>query len=118
MNPLAVQLSDPTPEFRWTPLELPGPAGPFTYTLQVLSDREEDIVQVHGSLQSHRFEIQEPLPFNIPLRWRVIAQARSGRSGYGDQRGTVRYLGNGEPACHHPSSELPESLPESGSGGV
>jgi hypothetical protein len=45
----------------------------------VLSDREEEIVQSHGNLQSHRFEIQEPLPFNVPLRWRVIAEARGER---------------------------------------
>jgi serine protease AprX len=75
-EPAGSQLSDPTPEFRWTPLELPGPAGPFTFSLQVLSDREEDIVQSHGNLQATRFEIPEPLPFNVPLRWRVIAEAR------------------------------------------
>jgi hypothetical protein len=77
-EPGGSQLADPTPEFRWTPVPLPGPAGPFTYELQVVSDRDEGIIQSHGDLQEERFQIQEPLPFNLPLRWRVIAQARGG----------------------------------------
>jgi hypothetical protein len=77
-EPGGSQLADPTPEFRWTSVALPGPAGPFTYELQVVSDREEGIIQSHGDLQAERFQIQEPLPFNLPLRWRVIAQARGG----------------------------------------
>jgi hypothetical protein len=77
-DPGGSQLSDATPEFRWTSLELPGPAGPFTFAVQVLSDREGEIVQSHGNLQSDRFQIQDPLPFNVPLLWRVIAEARGG----------------------------------------
>jgi hypothetical protein len=77
-EPGGTQLADPTPDFRWTALDLPGPAGPFTYHLQVLSDREGEIVQGHSGLQADHFELSEPLPFNVPLRWRVIAQARSG----------------------------------------
>jgi hypothetical protein len=77
-EPGGSQLADPTPEFRWTSVALPGPAGPFSYELQIFSDRDEGIIQSHGELREERFRIQEPLPFNLPLRWRVIAQARGG----------------------------------------
>lgn len=77
-DPSGVQLNDPRPEFRWSALHITGPAGPFTFELQILADREGEIIQSHPGLQEESHRLQEPLPFNLPLRWRVIAQARAG----------------------------------------
>jgi hypothetical protein len=76
--PGGTQITDPQPEFRWTPMDLPPPAGPFVYQLQVLLDREGEVVLDQPGLQALSFRAQEPLPFNVPLRWRVVARSRSG----------------------------------------
>jgi len=77
-EPSGSELVDPQPEFRWRSPELPAPAGPFTYELQVVSDRESELIQSYPGLEEVTFRIPSPLPFNLPMRWRVIAQARSG----------------------------------------
>jgi len=77
-EPSGSELVDPQPEFRWRSPELPAPAGPFTYELQVVSDRESELIQSYPELEEVTFRIPSPLPFNLPMRWRVIAQARSG----------------------------------------
>jgi hypothetical protein len=82
-----IEVDDPMPEFRWTPVDLPPPAGPFTFDFQVLSERTGEILRSHESLPGHRFRPDEPLPFNVPLRWRVIARART------DQADTVTSAG-------------------------
>jgi hypothetical protein len=61
-------------------MDLPAPAGPFTFHLQVFLDREGEVVADHPGLDGTRFAVAQPLPFNLPLRWRVIAKARSGRA--------------------------------------
>ncbi len=73
------EIADPQPEFRWTPLSLQPPAGPFIFQLQVLSDRQGEILQSQSGLREPRFRVTEELPFNQPLRWRVIAEARGGQ---------------------------------------
>lgn len=72
------QVSEPQPEFRWTAMPLSGPAGPFSFELQVLLDREGEVLQSRAGLTEDHFRFDEPLPFNLPLRWRVIATARNG----------------------------------------
>jgi hypothetical protein len=77
-DPGGTQSADPQPEFRWTAMDLPGPAGPFTFELQILSDRDGEVLQSYPGLSEERHRVPVPLPFNIPLRWRVIARARAG----------------------------------------
>jgi len=77
-DPAGTQLTEAQPNFRWKALDLPPPLGPFTYELQVVSDREGDLIQTHQGLEENHFTVPEPLPFNLPLRWRIIAQAREG----------------------------------------
>lgn len=77
-EPSGSELVDPQPEFRWRSPDLPAPAGPFTYELQVVSDRESELIQSYPGLEENSFRIPSPLPFNLPMRWRVIAQVRSG----------------------------------------
>jgi hypothetical protein len=77
-DPSGSELVDPQPEFRWSSPELPAPSGPFTFELQVIGDREQDIIQSHPGLDDESFILSSPLPFNLPMRWRVIAQALSG----------------------------------------
>jgi hypothetical protein len=77
-DPSGTEVSDPQPEFRWTAVELLGPGGPLSFEVQVLSDREGEIIQSYSGLQEGPLTIEEPLPFNVPLRWSVIAEARTG----------------------------------------
>ncbi len=77
-DPSGTQLAEPQPEFRWTPEELTGPGGPLIFDLQVILDREGEVIQSYAGIEENSFRIEEPLPFNRPLRWRVIAQARTG----------------------------------------
>jgi hypothetical protein len=77
-DPSGIEVADPQPEFKWTAVELLGPAGPFTFELQVLLDREGEVIQSYSGLQEERVTLDEPLPFNVPLRWSVIAEARTG----------------------------------------
>jgi hypothetical protein len=77
-EPGGSELRDPQPLFRWTsPLLFP-PAGPLLFDLQVVSDRDTEIVQSYPGLGDQEFRIPSPLPFNVPLRWRVIARTREG----------------------------------------
>jgi len=77
-DPGGTQIAEVQPEFRWTAAELPAPSGPFTFELQILDDREGDVIQAYPGLEVDQHRIAEPLPFNVTLRWRVIAQARNG----------------------------------------
>ncbi len=77
-DPSGTEVADPQPEFRWTGMELLGPAGPLTFQLQVFLDREGELIQSYPGLEEGRLTLEEPLPFNVPLRWSVIAEARTG----------------------------------------
>jgi hypothetical protein len=77
-DPGGTEISDPQPEFQWRALALSPPAGPFTYTVQILADRGEEVIRDFPGLTELRFTVPTPLPFNQPLRWRVIAEARTG----------------------------------------
>jgi hypothetical protein len=74
-DPSGSELVDPQPEFRWSSPDLPAPSGPFSYELQILGDRDPDIIQSYPGLEESSLILPAPLPFNLPMRWRVIAQA-------------------------------------------
>ncbi|MGW8267609.1 MAG: S8 family serine peptidase [Longimicrobiales bacterium] len=77
-DPGGSELADPHPLFRWSSPELLPPAGQLTFELQVVSDRLLEILQSYPGLKEKEFRVPSPLPFNVPLRWRVIAQSAGG----------------------------------------
>jgi hypothetical protein len=77
-DPSGTQVAEPQPDFRWTPMKISGAAGPLTFDLEVILDREGEVIQSYMGIEENSFQVEEPLPFNLPLRWRVIAQARTG----------------------------------------
>lgn len=77
-DPSGSELTEVQPEFRWSSPEVSSPAGPLLYDLQILSDRESELIQEYSDLDRREFRITAPLPFNLPLRWRVIARSRGG----------------------------------------
>jgi subtilisin family serine protease len=77
-DPGGTEVVEVEPEFRWTAMNLSGGAGPLSFELQVVDDREGEVLQSYADLTEERHRLEEPLPFNVPLRWRVIAQARTG----------------------------------------
>jgi len=77
-DPSGSELTEAQPEFRWSSPEVSSPAGPLLYDLQILSDRESELIQEYSDLDRREFRITAPLPFNLPLRWRVIARSRGG----------------------------------------
>ena len=74
-EPGGSELVDPQPTFRWSAVPLSPPSDPLTFGLQVVSDRETEIVQEYLGIEGEEFTLPTPLPFNIPLRWRVIARS-------------------------------------------
>ena len=111
-----IQVDDPLPEFRWTPVDLPPPAGPFTFDLQVLSDRARDVLVSREGLQDLRFRPQEPLPFNLPLRWRVIARARTGQADTVTSAGPFVVTGEMNPPITILYQNFPNPFPDPDSG--
>jgi hypothetical protein len=77
-DPGGSELADPQPLFRWSSPELLPPAGHLTFELQVVSDRQLEILQSYPGLEEKEFRVPARLPFNIPLRWRVIARSVGG----------------------------------------
>jgi hypothetical protein len=77
-DPSGSELVDPQPLFRWSSPQLLPPIEPLTFELQVVSDRETEIIQSYPGLEEKEFRIPTPLPFNVPLRWRVIARGGGG----------------------------------------
>ncbi len=77
-EPGGSEISDPQPTFEWQAMEISAPAGPFTFELQVISDRDEEPLATFPDLTEERFTVPDPLPFNETLRWRVVASARDG----------------------------------------
>ncbi|MBT8397056.1 MAG: S8 family serine peptidase [Gemmatimonadetes bacterium] len=77
-DPRGTEIAEPQPDFRWTSVDLPGPSGPFTFELQVASDRDGEVIQSYSGLQDEHQRLEEPLPFNVPFRWSVIAETRTG----------------------------------------
>jgi len=69
---------EPQPLFRWTPAQLLPPAGPFVFELQIVSDREGDVIQEYSGLDDPELRVPTPLPFNLPMRWKVVAASTGG----------------------------------------
>jgi hypothetical protein len=105
------QVEDPMPEFSWTPVDLPPPAGPFAFDLQILSDRTGEVLRSHEDLRYDRFRPEEPLPFNVPLRWRVIARARTGQADTVTSAGPFVVTGEGNPPVTILYQNFPNPFP-------
>jgi len=115
-DPGGIQVTNPQPEFRWTAMELPGPAGPFTFELQILSDREGVVIQSYPGLGEDHHRIGEPLPFNLPLRWRVIAQVRAGQADTVASAGPFVVTGGANPPVTHLYQNFPNPFPNPAEG--
>lgn len=77
-DPGGTEVPDAQPEFKWSAMPIAAPAGPFVFHLEVLSDREGDVIQEYLGLEDTRFRVPSPLPFNQPMRWRIIAETKTG----------------------------------------
>lgn len=76
--PGGTTIDDPTPTLIWTAFDVTPPAGPLGFEVQILSDRDAEPLLAFPDLTERRFRVPEPLPFNTPLRWRVIARTPAG----------------------------------------
>lgn len=77
-DPGGSELAEEHPLFRWSSPDLLPPAGQLTFELQIVSDRLLEILQSYPGLTEKEFRVPSPLPFNVPLRWRVIAESAGG----------------------------------------
>lgn len=77
-DPRGTTIQESRPTFTWASFDVPPPAGPLVFELQILSERTPEPVQRFPNLAARSFTVPEPLPFNEPLRWRVIARAVGG----------------------------------------
>lgn len=73
-EPAGSEVSEVQPHFRWSTPELLPPLEPLVFELQIVSDRETEIVESFPGLTETAFQVPSPLPFNVPLRWRIIAR--------------------------------------------
>jgi hypothetical protein len=115
-DPSGTEVADPKPEFRWTAVDLSGPAGPFTFELQVSLDREGEVIQSYPGLQRESHVLEEPLPFNVPLRWRVIAEARTGAVDTVTSAGPFVVTGGENPPVTILHQNFPNPFPDSEGG--
>jgi hypothetical protein len=97
-------------------MELPGPTSPFTFELQILLDREGEIIQSYPALGEEHHRIGEPLPFNLPLRWRVIAQARTGAADTVASAGPFVVTGGANPPVTILYQNFPNPFPNPDTG--
>jgi hypothetical protein len=111
-DPGGEQITDPQPEFRWTAVELPPPAGPFTFDLQILEDRAGEVIRTLEGLGENRYRPEEPLPFNLPLRWRVIALARTGQADTVTSAGPFVVTGEASPPLTILYQNFPNPFPD------
>ncbi len=115
-DPSGTQVTDPQPEFRWRAMELPGPTGPVSFELQILLDREGEVIQSYPALGEEYHRIGEPLPFNLPLRWRVIAQARAGAADTVASAGPFVVTGGANPPITILYQNFPNPFPNPDNG--
>lgn len=73
-EPGGSELVESQPLFRWSTPELLPPAEPLVFDLQIVSDRRMEILESYPGLTETEFRVPSPLPFNVPLRWRIIAR--------------------------------------------
>ncbi len=111
-DPGGTQVADAQPEFRWTAMDLPGVAGPFVFELQILSDREGELLQSYPGLAEEHHKIADPLPFNLPLRWRVIAKASAGLADTVASAGPFVVTGGANPPVTLLYQNFPNPFPD------
>lgn len=116
-DPGGSEIAEPRPEFRWSSLPLSPPAGPFTYELQVVSDRREEVIQTHSGIQEESFRLPAPLPFNLPLRWRIIARARQGPADTVTSSGPFVVTSRASPPVTILYQNFPNPFPDPAGGG-
>jgi subtilisin family serine protease len=116
-DPSGTQVAEPQPEFRWTAMPVTGSAGPLNFELQILLDREDEVLQSVPDLEGERHRIAEPLPFNLPLRWRVIAEARSGMADTITSAGPFVVTGGANPPVTILYQNFPNPFPNPDYGG-
>lgn len=117
-EPSGSEIADPQPEFRWRSPEVSSPAGPLIYELQILSDRESELIQSYSNLSETEFQITEPLPFNLPLRWRVIGTARSGVADTATSAGPFVVTSGAKPPATILYQNFPNPFPNVDYGGM
>jgi hypothetical protein len=115
-DPGGTELAEPRPHFRWSSPDLLPPAGPLTFELQVVSDRETEIIQRHPDLEEMEFRIPTALPFNVPLRWRVIAGSTGGAADTVTSAGPFVVTSGGAPPATLLYQNFPNPFPNSGLG--
>lgn len=77
-DPEGVFVTNPTPTLVWDPLPAPAPIGPLVYKVDVFAASNGMVIQSIAGVEDTIVTVPEPLPFNQPLRWRVIVETRAG----------------------------------------
>jgi len=117
-EPSGSELVDPQPEFVWSSPEVSAGAGPLGYVLQILSDRESELIQQYVDLPLEPFRVPTALPFNLPLRWRVIATARNGAADTATSAGPFVITSGANPPATILYQNFPNPFPNVEYGGM
>lgn len=81
LNPttgIGIYIEVERPELRFTALAAAPPVGPLTFDVQVLSAQDGEVVQEVLGTTASIVTVPEPLTYNQPYLWRVIARSPLG----------------------------------------
>ena len=71
-------IEDRTPLLVWDPLPAAPPIGPLEFDIEIISAITGEIFLLIAGMPDTSAVVVEPLPFNVPFRWRVIVQTAMG----------------------------------------
>ncbi|HUF13682.1 MAG TPA: S8 family serine peptidase [Longimicrobiales bacterium] len=77
-DPEGVFVSDATPLLVWDPLPAPSPIGPLEYDVEIIAAGSSEVIQSITGITDTTALVTEPLPFNVPFRWRLIVRTAAG----------------------------------------
>jgi len=77
-NGIGVYIEIERPELRFSAVAASPPVGPLSYVVQVISAQDGRVVQEVETAAPAVVTVPEPLPYNQPYLWRVIARSPLG----------------------------------------
>ena len=107
-------ISDPTPVLIWDPLPAPPPVGPLEYDVEVVSATTGTVVFAATALRDTTVNVDEPLQFNVPHRWRVITRTASGAIDTTESRAPFVVTSAGAPPVTLLYQNFPNPFPRPG----
>ncbi|MBI4538949.1 MAG: S8 family serine peptidase [Gemmatimonadetes bacterium] len=112
-DPRGTTIQESRPALTWESFDVPPPAGPLVFELQILSDRGPQPVQRYANLTARAFTVPEPLALNTPFGWRIIARAPGGGADTATSAGPFVITSRARPPVTILHQNFPNPFPRS-----